>query len=243
MIPEFLRHSRWNVFYMICMAFGLLGAAQAQEAGEKLVRVTNVVQMTDAVMISNIAVNGKTVECGLFIKPPAVNQPVAPFQAGSDWLQHMTISLVNRTDKIIAFGAISLDFLDTGDCRTMPCATYGIHLGQMPTVDAYNGKTGKPLKPEHPERKPLDWKPGETMVVQVGDYIDEIADSLSNFLPVTAVTKVAIQMSACFFEDGMRWISPGYSVPDPDHHGKFKYLPLDYFPGKRGHNWPPGYNY
>ena len=87
MIPEFLRHPCWNVLYIICTAFGIVGAVQAQETGEKLVRAKNIAQITDAVMISNIAVNSKTVECGLFIKPPAVSQPVTPFRAGSDWLQ------------------------------------------------------------------------------------------------------------------------------------------------------------
>jgi len=67
------------------MMFGLLGALHAQQTSERLVNANNdVEQITDAVVTSNIAVAGKTVECGLFIKPPVVIQPVTPFQTGNN---------------------------------------------------------------------------------------------------------------------------------------------------------------
>jgi hypothetical protein len=53
---------------------------------------------------------------------------------------------------------------------------------------------------------------------------------------------VNVYLSAFYFADGMEWGLGRYSVPDPDHPGKFKPLPANYFPGKRGRNWPPGYN-
>ena len=136
-------------------------------------------------------------------------------------------------------------FLDTGDCRSLPCAIEEIHLGQMPSVAAYDSRTGQPLKPEHPERQALDWKPGQTLAVRVADYVDEIEKRLSNHpnhLPVDAVSKVAVHIGPFFFADGMRWFGLRYSIPDPEHLGKFKDLPESYFPGKRRHNWPPGYN-
>jgi len=70
----------------------------------------------------------------------------------------------------------------------------------------------------------------------------EIGETLAAYMPVTALTKVAIHIGPFFFEDGMRWNPGSYSLPDPEHHGKFKYLPDNYFPGRRGHNSPPGYN-
>jgi hypothetical protein len=193
-------------------------------------------------LISNITVAGKPIECGLFVKPPAVVQPVAPFQAGSDWLQQMTISLINRTNKTVVFGVILLHFLDTGDCRSLPCVGAELHFGQRPAIDAYDGRTGRPLKPEHPERPPLDWKSEQTIVVHVSDYMAEIEENLVNFLPVTTITKVNVYRGPFYFDDGMRWNLGFYSAPDPEHHGKFTKLPDNYFPGRRGHNWPPGYN-
>lgn len=239
MISRFSRH---QFFYPICALFGLLGAVRAQQTSERLVSANDVEQINDAVLISNIAVAGKTVECGLFIRPPVVIQPITPFQAGPDWLRQMTISLVNRTNKTIVFGDIHLHFLDTGDCRSVPCVGAELTPGQMPAIDAFEGRTGRPFKPEHPERPPLDWGPEQTIVVHVSDYMDEIEHNLADFMPVTDVAKVNVYRGVFFFADGMRWTLGRYGVPDPDHPGKFKELPADYFPGRRGNNWPPGYS-
>ena len=241
MISSLIRCSCSNIFCATCIMFGLLGALHAQQTGEKLASAKDdLAQINDAVLISNVAVAGKEVECGLFIKPTVV-QPVTPFQAGSDWLQQMTISLVNRTNKTIVFGNIHLHFLDTGDCRSVPCVGAELTLGQMPAIDAYEGRTGRPLRPEHPERAALDWGPEQTIAVHVSDYMGEIERRLADFMPETDVTKVKVYRGVFFFADGMRFTLGRYSVPDPDHPGKFKELPADYFPGRRGNNWPPGY--
>ena len=123
----------------------LSNLADAQQTNdEKLVRALNIQHIEDAVMITDISVGDKSIKCGLFVKPPLVIQPVEPFHGRSDWLRDMTISLINRTNKTIAFAEVSLRFLDTGDCRSLPCATEIIHIGQYPAVDAYSGLTGKP---------------------------------------------------------------------------------------------------
>src|ERR1017187_5177714 len=117
-----------------------------------------------------------------------------------------------------------------------------LQFGQVPAIDAYDGRTGQPVRLNHPERPPLDWGPEQTIVVHVSDYMPEIEALLANFLPGSAATKVNVYLSAFYFADGMEWGLGRYSVPDPDHPGKFKPLPANYFPGKRGRNWPPGYN-
>ena len=243
MAAKFLSRRCLNVLWVACILFGFSGAARAQQTGEKIVWVRDGAQITDAVMISNVAVAGKTLECGLFIKPPVVIQPVTPFQAGSDWLQQMTISLVNRTNKTIVFGVVLLHFLDTGNCSSaQPCVGAELHFGKRPAIDAYDGRSGQPLKPEHPDRPPLDWKPEQTLVVHVSDYMAEIEEDLANYLPVTAVTKVNVYRGPFYFTSGMKWSLGRYSIQDPEHPGKFKEIPADYFPGRKDHNWPPGYN-
>jgi hypothetical protein len=243
MILRFLRHPYAPVLYATSITFGLLGAVHAQQSGEKLVDAHNdIEQINDAVLISNVAVDGKTVECGLFIRPPLVIQPVTPFQAGPDWLSQMTVSLVNRTNKTIVFGGIHLTFLDTGNCSpAQPCVGAELHFGQRPAIDAYDGRTGRPTKPEHPGRPPFDWKPEQTIVVRVSDYMPEIEESLTNFMAVSSVSKINLHRDAFYFRDGMIWSLGRYAVPDPQHRGKFKELPADYFPGRRGNNWPPGH--
>jgi hypothetical protein len=243
MISSLFGRSCSNILLATCLILGLLEVVHAQGNGEKLANAQNdTEQINDAVLISNIAVAGKPVDCGLFIKPPVVIQPVTPFQAAPDWLQQMVIFLVNRTNKTIVFGDIHLHFLDTGDCRSIPCVGASLKFGQIPVSDAFEGRTGRPIPPEHPEKPPINWAPGQTIAVHVSDYMDEIEHKLANFMAVTDVTKVNIYRGTFFFDDGMRWTLGRYSVPDPDHPGKFKELPADYFPGRRGNNWPPGYS-
>jgi hypothetical protein len=249
MVPEFFRRlspkHQLRVAWarVACLALGLAGATHAQLTGERLVRVTQISQITDAVMISNVAVGGRTIECGLWIKPPLVIQPFIPFEAGGDWLQQMTISLINRTNKTVVFGRVIFHFMDAGDCSSArPCPEALLEVGQIPAIDAYDGRTGQPMRRVHPERPALDWGPEQTIVVHVSDYMPEIEASLANFLPVSAVTKVNVYRGDFYFADGMQWNLGRYSAPDLDHPGKFKPLAADYFPGKRGRNWPPGYN-
>jgi hypothetical protein len=56
-----------------CLALGLVGATHAQQTSARLVKVKQATQITDAVMISNVAVAGRTIECGLWIKPNTVH--------------------------------------------------------------------------------------------------------------------------------------------------------------------------
>ena len=247
MISRFLRYPCSNIFfYAFCVLFGLLGVIYAQQASEKLVSANDVEQIHDAVLISNIAVAGKPIECGLFVMPPAVIQPIAPFQAGSDWLRQMTISLVNRTNKTIVFGSILVHFLDTGNCSSaQPCVGAALSFGQRPLIDSYNSRTGQLMRPEPFERPPIEWQSEQTIVVRVSDYLDEIESNLSHAptpLRATDITKLKVYRGSFYFSDGMQWNLGRFSVPDPERPGKFKELPTTYFPGRRGHNWPPGYN-
>ena len=230
-------------FFACAMLGVLVATALAQLApGEKLLHVNAANRIPDAVMVTNVSVAGKTIECGLWVKWPAVMQPVTPFQAGDDWLRQTTITLFNRTNKTIVYGSVLLQFLDTGDCKSVPCSTAEIEFGQPPTVDCYDGRTGKPYKPNHPEMPPLAWKPLHALVVRIGDHMDDIERStLIDRMPVTGVTRVNLFRGPFFFNDGMQW-NGTFSVPDPERPGKFKELPFGYFPGARERNLPPEYN-
>ncbi len=244
MSPKFLKFLSFKLCLArrpIYLAFAISVFAQ-QTLQVTVSAKDDIEQINDAVLISNIAVTDKTVECGLFIKPPAVVQPVAPFPAGSDWLQQMTISLVNRTDKMIDYGSLILHFMDTGDCQSTPCAGANLVFGKRPSVDAFDYRTGRPLPPDKVQRSPVYWKPETTLVIHVSDYLQQIERQVERFTPVTTITNVKIYRGIFFFGDGMYWQFGKYGVPDAEHPGKFKLLPANYFPGRRAHNWPPGYN-
>ena len=223
---------------VLCIVFGVVWTVRASD--EKLVKADDPVQRTDAVMITEISVGGMKVDAGLFLKPDLV-QPVAPFPADREWLDKMTIVLINRTNKTIVRAGVTMQFLDTGDCVAQPCDATLLQLGNTP-LGANDGREGQPTAPRRPKRADLDWKPGQRLALRVHDFIDQISASISNRMSLSAVNRVAIHLGAFYFADGMVWSVTGFSIPDPIRAGKFTRLPSDYFPGRVGQNWPPGYS-
>lgn len=118
------------------IAFGLLVVAAvwpnlgvvAAFAAEKVIEVEPQ-HRNDAVAITKVTLGSAEVQCGLVLSPAEI-QPVTPIQAGDDWLQNVTIYLLNRTNKTIVEGQIVLVFPETGDgspgtrcgCTTSPSA-------------------------------------------------------------------------------------------------------------------------
>lgn len=207
--------------------------------GEKLVEVEPQTR-DDAVMITAVKVDGSMVPCGLVLVPNEV-QTVAPFRADSDWLQTMTISFFNRTNRTIVAAFLTFGFPETGDGRVRPQHAYHMDVGRVPAVDAFTGK-GQPMRID-PNRKPLAWEPGQTFTIRVGDFIKELKAEMEGDLPVAAISRVSIHIGPFFFQDGMRWFAGVFEAPDRGHPGKYRAMPDDYFPGNQLLNWPPGYRY
>jgi hypothetical protein len=187
----------------------------------------------EPVLINKVTVGATDVQCGM-VTSVGDFQPIVPFVAGEDWLSRTSISLLNRTDKAIAFGQVSLVFPETGDGSLQkPLAAYTITFGRIPAVVAFSGK-GRPLT-QPSDLSPISFAPGQTLTINVGDYIDLIKGSVVS-MPFAALTKVKIQRSVFIFEDGMKW-DGGYSVADAEHPGKWKPVEGRYFPGHP--SWPP----
>ncbi len=163
-----------------------------------------------------------------------------PFEASSGWINDMTLFIKNRTNKTVASATIALRFPETGNGRTQPVWIYQLRLGRLPAVDAFDGRTGKPLAVD-PSLKSIDLPPGQETIVNVGDYIDKIKAYVETAMPLYYVTKMAVSVQDCVFVDGTRYAGGSYSVPDPVHRGKWKYFPSDYFPGNPRQYWPPGF--
>jgi len=196
----------------------------------------------DALYITKVTVGDRQMLLGVPLRRPLgpnLILPGRPFQAGGDWLKSMTIYLKNRTSKIIAYVYIPLGFPETGNGRTEPQSVYDVRLGRMPATDAFSGRTGKPLRID-PRSKPLSLGPGQTLVIRVGDYIDQIKAKVEHVMPLMNVTKCVIYGTKGCFTDGMCWSGDTFSVPDMSHPGTFKYLSPNYFPGDPHEYWPPG---
>jgi hypothetical protein len=193
----------------------------------------------DPVTITKVTVGDQQIQPGLSTGARE-DKPGAPFQADEDWLKNMSIVLMNRTDKVIARAEIQLFFPDTGDGSPFrPVTMYTITIGRRPDAASFTSH-GQKLPPE-PDKQPLLWLPGQTLVVRVGDYVDEMRSIVEEKLLFTQVTRVAIRRLQFYFVDGMRWNDlVGFGVPDPNHPGQFTNMDMNtYFPGNPRENWPP----
>jgi len=222
----------------------LATSAASGFAAEKVIQV-EVQHRDDPVVITKVAYGNSEVQAGLIVDSgneanPTAVQPITPFQAASDWLQNTKLSLLNRTNKPIAELEIILTFPETGDGRSLssPIRTYHLHLGRLPENAVFSGRTGQPLPPDL-SKKPMSFLPGQTLTLNLGDYIDEVKANIVDRMPFESVTKCEILRGSIFFEDGMRWYVGRYSVPDPGQPGRRRDMEADYFPGRA--TWPPLY--
>jgi hypothetical protein len=160
MVTKHLQYFRLSLQSAALILIGLVAPACAQQVtSERIVQCNELGHVTDAVLMTGVAVASQNVECGLFIKPHAGMQPVTAFRADNDWIQHMTISLINRTEKTISYASITLMFPDNvSNCHAQVCPMEQIHLGQIPEVDAYGARHGRQLTLEQRGRAPLGWE-------------------------------------------------------------------------------------
>ncbi len=156
-----------------------------------------------------------------------------PFRANDDWIQNLAIHFLNRTDLTIVYANILVGYPETTAGGTKPLHVSILNLGRIPdglTVD----KDGK-LHEQRPDAKPLFFGPDQTLVVRLGDHMDQIASSR---LPLSALTQVKIILSSCYFANGMRFAGNSFSTFDPRNPGHWQSLGLTYFPGDPSRNWP-----
>jgi hypothetical protein len=228
---------------LACLVLSGLGlrivpaAAATSALGTKVVHI-DAQYPVDPVTITKVIVGDQEIQPGVSTGPREV-QFGTPFQADEDWLKNMSISLKNRTDKIIVRAEVQLWFPDTGDGTTRPVTAYVITLGQLPEIDSFTSHGQK--RPPEPSKPALLVAPGQTFVIHVADYLDAIQSLVEAKLSFSQVTRVSIQRLRFYFVDGMSWDDlHGFGVPDPNHPGQFTYMDRSkFFPGDPRHDWPP----
>jgi hypothetical protein len=226
------RPKRTGPAYFLLLA--LLLILPSTQAAERTIKVGRP-NLYHPVAITLVSVGNLEVQCGL-VHGVATPQPVIPFEADEDWLQNATISILNRTNKPIAFVGIGLYFPETGDGKRKPVATHVVSLGRIPQSVAFLAN-GRPL-PQPQTAKPLSFFPGQTTVVPLRDHADAIKHLVGQFMQPSAVTKVEIRIQNVYFDDGMQWDGGGgFSVPDANQPGKRTRLEQGFFPGAP--TWPP----
>lgn len=219
----------------------LAAAAMFAAQGDRQVDC-GIATSSDAAVISKITVGNARVQCmwspplnsdrgGRFQGPPR-------FQAGDSWLQEVTIYLLNRTNKTIVYAELNVGLfpqIGNDGSPAPPQQRYSVILGRRPEVANFSSRTGEPM-PQH--GLPLTFTSNQTQVVRLSDYTDEIANIIRR-TQMGTVNSISVLPTYFVFDDGMSW-NPGgrFQVPDEEHHGKWKLMPGDYFPGDVRANWP-----
>jgi len=221
---------------------GLLAALTCAVAEDGLKQVEVGYQLRTApVVITGVSYRGTRVPCGLLVNAgigvPPVVQAVTPFFAGDDWLQQLTISLYNQTDKTVTQMSLALFFPETGEgTHDSPIRVGQISLGRLPDGVAKSIETHQPIQQDERIR-PISFAPHQTVLIDLGAEIDRMKGALDN-LPFRAITKCTIRMSSAFLDDKMKWTG-SYWTPDANSPGGYKAMEKAYFPGPANHPWPP----
>jgi len=194
----------------------------------------------EPVVVTKITHRNVAVQPGRFVKPAeAAPDPVTPFPADDDWVQNLTVYLLNRTNRTVVYASVYFSFPETTDWATRSRAVFPLTLGRIPpsvTVDM----NGRPPQ-QRPESQPILFTPGQTMAIHLGDYIDRIKADVESVRPLAALTQVSVSFGRFFFADGMQW-NGGYRVLDPQA-ASWRRMDRDYFPGDMDGRWPgrPGW--
>ena len=222
----------------LCSRIAPAAAANPQQETDRMVYI-NPQNSMQPVSIEKVTVGELVIQLGVKEIGWRDEQRGIPFQANDDWLKNMSIVVKNRTDEAIVWAGFKLYFPDSGDGRSSPVMVRTITLGQVPEIDSFTSHGEK--IPSEPSKRALLLAPGQTLVIQLSDYIDEVQSFVEGTLSWSQVKKVWIAPARFFFVDGMRWDSLyGFGVPDPNRPGQFTNLDRGhYFPGNPSQNWPP----
>jgi len=199
-----------------------------------------IVNRMPPVVITKVTLGSVAVQAGRFVRPANTPpDPITPFLADDDWVQNLTVYLLNRTNQTIVYADFTFSFPETTDWASRFRAGSGLVLGRIPQSAAF-GDDGRPIH-QPPEAQPILFRPGETMAIHLGDHIDRIKADVEPTRPLAALTAIEVRLVGVFFADGLRW-GPRYMTLDPRSH-TWRTMGPDYFPGDMNRNYPgqPGW--
>jgi len=193
-------------------------AQDAPEAGKKYVDIEQD-SPRFAAKVVKVTVGSQVVVPGGF--RPHKGPFGVPFEAGDDWLKEMTFTIKNESSKTLVFLSFSFAFPDTlapcsesitGECMY---GGMGIELGRIPENAAF---TPEGNKLDQGSKQPIDFRPGQEMVISLAPYADELRRGIEEGQPFSTIRRCFINVDRGYFEDGMMWVLGEYHVPDPSRY-------------------------
>jgi hypothetical protein len=159
----------------------------------------------------------------------SVRDSTTPFTAEDDWIQNLRLYLYNRTNKTVVFMQINLGFVENdGPISSMP-NTF-LTLGRRPPPPGVNGPSSGP--------EPISFLPGQTMVLNLQDYIAQIRSGVEPMIHLTKTRSLFIFINDCFFADGTLTSGDNYWRRDPQNPSQWLRMDSTYFPGDSNLSWP-----
>jgi hypothetical protein len=173
---------------VVCTSY----ASAAQQATERVIRRLPVEQ-NEPITITDIKVNDRSVS---FDKK---------FSADDEWLRSLVVSIKNKSDKLILFASIRLQFPRTTDSPN-----------RISIYDISYGNAGLPTRRPTAEERLVGISPGETVVMQLSA---QQAVDLRAFLTGTqypaSIETVDLSLSHIIFADDTMWYAGSQAQRDP----------------------------
>jgi hypothetical protein len=209
--------------YVPCALLALLSGAAAQSGSTAALRTVQLAPaFPDPVKIVKVLVDGVEVKTGLQAYP--TDKPGVPFQAGDDWLNHLTVVLKNVSSKKVVNADIRVFFLDLGNGTPQhPLVGDGNQIGERPKHARYSTIQGG--WQNDPARNPILIGPGQEFSLPAIDpeRFDEVKQIIETRQPLSSMTSIRLDVATVYFEDGTKW-GGGYFRPDYSAPGKYVHI-------------------
>lgn len=177
----------------------LIAGTLCVSAQEPQVRTINrlPIERKEPLSIVKVEVNGQSVSVG------------KGFVSDDDWLRSLVISVKNKSDKLILFASIQLQF---------PRATRS--QDRFSIADMSHGNWALPMRPPTEDERQVGIPPGETVEVRLS--VQEFVD-LRKFLTATGypakTEKVDFRINEVIFGDDTMWTRGSYCRRDHNDPG------------------------
>jgi hypothetical protein len=184
---------------LFALIAGTLYTTAAQQPKERLIRRLPIEQ-NEPIAITNIKVNDQSVS---FDKK---------FTADDEWLRTLVVSIKNKSDKLILFASIQLQF-------PRPAGSQD----KMSVEDIFYGNWALQRRPPTPEEGFIGIAPGETVEIPLS--VQKFLD-LRQFLTATgfpqSIDEVDMRVNSVIFEDDSMWTRGTYVRRDQNNPSSWK---------------------
>jgi hypothetical protein len=149
-------------------------------------------------------------------------QPDAPFEAGEDWLEEISVVVRNISASKVSYVSVAAHLPETGaGTQESPRVGGGDAMGRKPEHALYSPVTGQ-RRQEVPSES-IDLQPGKELampLISERDY-GSIKSLIQAKQTLAGVAKCDVWVTTVFFADGTKWAPAGYWRPDEARPGRY----------------------